>query len=176
MTGVQTCALPISQIFEREDYDQGDPITFSVHFRNDIAANSSQITAFEPDGDTSSILNVLYQAGGFSTNNSIFYNRTIPDDAEQGKWIFEVVYNTTSYGVLIYQEEFWVAEDCQTNIVHEDPLSIDAYYQASNTITSSSVISNNTHIVYDAENIITLLPGFRALVSSKLEIKTAGCN
>jgi hypothetical protein len=170
-----SCPQP-SQLFEQEVFDQGDPITFSVHYRNDLAANSSQVTAFEPDGDTSSILNTVFQAGGFSTNSAAFWNRTIENDAEQGKWIFEVVYNTTSYSVLTYQKEFWVAEDCQANLVFNSNHSVDRYYKASNTITSTADVINNAHVVYDAENIVTLLPGFLAPVGSKLEIKTNGCN
>jgi len=165
-----------SQIFAKEVFDRGDPITFSVHYRNDIAANTSQITAFEPDGDTSAILNVLYQPTGFSTNPFVFYNRTIPNDAERGKWIFEVVHTTTSYGTATYQLEFWVAQACQADIVFAGTHTVDRYYKASNTITSTANVSGSTHIVYDAENITILGPGFRAPVGSKLEIKTAGCN
>lgn len=164
-----------SQIFEQEVFDRNDPITFSVHYRNDIAANTSQITAFEPDGDTSSILNVLYQPGGFSTSPSIFYNRTIPADAERGKWTFEVVHTTTSYGTAVYQQEFWVAQACQPDLVLAGTHTVDRYYQTSNTISSTANVDNQ-HVIYDAENVTTLLPGFRAPVGCRFEVKTAGCN
>lgn len=166
----------LSQIFEQEVYDQGDSIFFSVHFRNDNLGNTAQITVFDPDGDTSTILNVLYQPGGFSTTNSIFYSRAIPNNAMQGKWTFEVVHTTAAYGTNIYQKEFWVAQDCQANPVYGGTHLTDRYYKASNTITSTATVGGSVHVVYDAENVTTLLPGFRAPVGSKLEIKTAGCN
>ena len=180
MTGTQQWTSPAcpqtSQLFDQDVFDQGDAITFSAHYRNDTSANSSQVTAFEPDGDTSTILNQAYQAGNFTASSSPRWNRTIPNDAEQGKWSFEVVYTTTSYGVLNYQYDFWVAQDCQANLVFNNNHTVDRYYKASNTITSTAQVIGNTHIVYDAENVTTLLPGFIAPVGSKLEIKTAGCN
>ena len=166
----------VSQLFEQDVFDQGDSIRFTVHYRNDIAANSTQITAFEPDGDTSSILNTMYSPSGFSTTNSIFYNRKIPDNALQGKWLFEAVHTTTSYGTDTYQFDFWVAQDCQANPVFGGTHTTPRYYKASNTITSTAIVNNGVHVVYDAENVTTLLPGFRAPVGSKLEIKLAGCN
>jgi hypothetical protein len=57
-----------------------------------------------------------------------------------------------------------------------NPLTTSKYYQASNKITSSSTMNNNIIIGYDAENFVTLLPGFRAPSGSRLEVKTAGCN
>lgn len=180
ITGTQNWTNPpcpqLAQIFEEDVFDRNDPITFSVHYRNDIAANSSQITAFEPDGDTSSILNQQYSPPGFQTNGSARYNRTIPADAERGKWIFEVVHTTTSYGTATYQQEFWVPQACQANIVFAGTHTIDRYYRASNSITSTATVNGSTHVVYDAENVTILSPGFIAPVGCKLEIKTAGCN
>lgn len=179
MTSSQLWTSPscpqLSQLFEKEVFDQGDSVYFSVHFRNDNAGNSAQVMVLEPDGDTS-MVNQVYNPGGFSTNSSIFYSRAFANNAEQGKWTFKVIHTTTSYGVTSYQMRFWVAEDCHNNIVHNNALTTNAYYKASNTITSSATINNGVHIVYDAENVTTLLPGFRAPVGSKLEIKTAGCN
>jgi hypothetical protein len=165
-----------SQIFEEDVFNRGDPITLSVHYRNDIPLNSSQITAFEPDGDTSTMLNVVYQPPAFNTNGFAFYNRTIANDAPRGKWTFEVVHTTTSYGTATYQLEFWVPQACQPDINIAGTHTIDRYYQASNTITSTANVSVSTHIVYDAVISATLTPGFFAPVGSKLEIKTAGCN
>jgi hypothetical protein len=141
-----------------------------------VNQNTTQTIAFEPDGDTSTILNQLYTATGFSTNNFIFYNRTIPNDAEQGKWNMRVIHTTSSYGTQIYNYPFWVAQTCQANYTFINPHTVNRYYKASNTINSSSLISNNRHIIYDAENIVTLTTGFRSVVGSKLEIKTAGCH
>ena len=180
MTSTQAWTAPtcpqLSQLFEQEVYDQGDSIYFSVHFRNDNTGNTAQITAFEPDGDTSTILNASYLAGSFSTNNSIFYRRAFPNNAPQGKWIFETVHTTGSYGTDTYQKEFWVTQDCQANPVIAGTHTIDRYYQASNTITSTATVGASVHVVYDAENVTTLLPGFIAPVGSKFEVKTAGCN
>lgn len=167
-----------AQIFEKTVFDPGEAITFSVHYRCDLNTNTTQLTAFEPDGDTSTLLNILYQRGGnfFSTNPSALWNNTIPNNAPKGKWIFEAVYNTSTYGTLAYQNEFWVAETCQADRNFVGTHTISRYYQASNTITSTADINNGVHVVYDPENYTILSPGFSAPVGSKLEIRTAGCN
>ena len=180
MTASQAWTSPpcpqVSQLFLKDVFDQGDSIIFSVHFRNDNSGNTAQITAFEPDGDTSSMLNVMYTAPGFSTSNSILYRRALSNGAPQGKWTFEAVHTTASYGTDAYEINFWVAQDCQANPVFAGTHSTDRYYKASNTITSTATVGGAVHVVYDAENVTTLLPGFIAPVGSKLEIKTAGCN
>jgi hypothetical protein len=166
----------LSQIFEKEVFDQGDSIIFSVHFRNDNTGNTTQVTAFEPDGDTSTLLNNFYTASSFTTNSNIIYSRAISNSAPQGKWTFEAVHTTASYGTDTYEITFWVAQDCQANPVFAGTHMVDRYYKASNTITSTATVGGSTHVVYDAESTTTLLPGFMAPVGSKLEVKTAGCN
>ena len=180
ITGAQNFTSPpcpqLSQLFDTDVFDRGDSIIFSVHLRNDIPANSSQVTAFEPNGDTSTILNVMYVPSGFSTNNFIRYSRTIPNNAPQGKWIFEIVHTTQSYGSNTYQLPFWVAQSCQTDLVFTGNHTVDRYYKASNTITSSATVVGSAHIVYDAETVTTLTAGFLAPSGCKFEIRTNGCN
>jgi hypothetical protein len=167
-----------SQTFEKTEFDRGDAITFSLHYRCDLNIDDTDVTAYEPDGDISTLLNLNYQRAGsfFSTNPFAFWSRTIPNDAEQGKWIFEAVYNTTTYGTLSYQKEFWVRQACVADRNFNGTHTIDRYYPTTNSITSSASVSNGTHIVYDPENYTVLYPGFIAVQGSKLEIKTAGCN
>ena len=163
---------------EKDVFDPGEAITFSVAIRHSLTIDSAVLEVFEPYGAQSNILDLTYIRSGTFFLRTVLprWNRTLASDAEMGKWNYHVTYYSTSYGITVFDKDFWVAEDCVANIVHEDPLTVSAYYQASNTITSSSEIQNNIHIVYDGENIITLLPGFLAPVGSKLEIKTAGCN
>ncbi len=167
-----------AQIFEKSVFNPGDPITFSAHYRADLNTNTSQFMVFEPDGDTSSILNLTYQRAGafFSTNPSAFYNRTIPNNAETGKWIFRVVYNTLTYGTLVYDQEFWVAQPCAGTLTFGGTHTVNRYYRTTNWITSTANVQNGVHVVYDPENYTILNPGFRAPPGSKLEIKTLGCN
>jgi len=167
-----------SQIFEQEVYDAGEQIVFSVHYRHNLTTDSTQLRAVEPDGDVSSILDLTYIRAGalHSTNPSVFWTSNIPGSPEVGKWTFEADYFTTTYGLLQYEEDFWVANSCIANYVFGGSHSLDRYYQASNSITSSADIQGNTHIVYDAENITILEPGFFAPQGSKLEVKTNGCN
>jgi hypothetical protein len=101
---------------------------------------------------------------------------TLSGSAPTGKWLYRVTYYSTTYGITVTNKNFWVAQPCVANRVLAGTHTIDRYYQTSNTITSTANISGSTHIVYDAENITTLNPGFLAPVGSKLEIKTAGCN
>ena len=168
----------LSQIFEKEAFEQGDPIVFSIHFRHNLTSDDTDIRAVEPDGDVNAILNLNYVRGGnfHSTNPSAWWSRTIPANAELGKWTLEADYNTTTYGLLQYEQEFWVASSCVANRVIGGVHTLDRYYQASNTITSTADIQGSTHVVYNAENVTTLNPGFSAPSGCKLEIKTTGCN
>lgn len=163
---------------EKYSFDQGEDITFSIAIRHSLTIDSAVIEVFEPDGDQSNILDLTYIRGGTFFLRAVLpvWNRTLAANAEMGRWRYKVTYYSTTYGITITEKEFWVAEDCLANIVHANPLTSNAYYQTSNTISSSSVISNGVHIVYDAENVTTLTTGFRAPVGSKLEVKTAGCN
>ena len=163
---------------EKDVFDQGDPITFSVAIRHSLTSDSAKLEVFEPDGDQSNILDLTYiRNGTFFLRTALpSWNRTIANNAQQGLWRFKVTYYTDTYGVQVEQKNFFVTQDCSPNIVHNNPLTVSRYYQASNTITSSSTMSNNIIIGYDAENVVTLSPGFRAPVGSKLEVKTAGCN
>ena len=180
ITGSQRFTSPpcpqLAQIFDAEVFDQGDSIFFSVHFRNDNSGNTTKSTAFEPDGDTSTVLNAFYTETNFSTNSNIFYSRMIPNNALQGKWTFEAVHTTASYGTDTYEKYFWVTQDCQADYNFIGTHTTSRYYVASNTISSTASINGGTHVVYDAENFTLLLPGFIAPVGSKLEVKTAGCN
>lgn len=163
---------------EKYSFDQGENITFSIAIRHSITIDSAVIEVFEPDGDQSNILDLTYIRTGTFFLRAVLpvWNRTLDANAEMGRWLYRVTYFSSTYGVSITEKEFWVAEDCEANIVHVNPLTSNAYYQTSNTISSSAVISNGIHIVYDAENVTTLTTGFRAPVGSKLEVKTAGCN
>ena len=164
---------------EKFIFNQGDPISFSVAIRHSLTSDVVVLEVFEPDGDQSNILDLSWQRNGppfFLRASLPVWNRNIVANAEQGKWTYRVTYNSTNYAPQIVESNFWVKEDCLANINHNAALTQDAYYQASNTITSSSSVNNNTHIVYDAENVTTLLPGFIAPIGSKLEIKLAGCN
>ena len=163
---------------EKFVFDQGEAITFSVAIRHSLTIDSAVLEVFEPDGDQSNILDLTYIRNGTFFLRAVLpvWNRTLDANAEMGRWLYRVTYYSSTYGVTVTEKNFWVAEDCQANIVHANPLTSNAYYQASNTISSSSVISNGVHIVYDAENVTTLTTGFRAPVGTKLEVKTAGCN
>jgi murein DD-endopeptidase MepM/ murein hydrolase activator NlpD len=163
---------------EKSVFDQGEAIFFSVAIRHSLTTDSVRLEVFEPDGDQSGILDLTWIRSGtfFLRTFLAVWNNTLAANAEMGKWIYRATYFSSSYPPDIVDTEFWVAEDCEADIVHNAALNEDAYYQASNTITSTSAVSNNVHIVYDAENITTLLPGFIAPVGSKFEIKTAGCN
>ena len=166
-----------AQIFEQDVFDAGEQIVFSVHYRHDLNTDSTQVRAVEPDGDVSTILDLTYQrAGAFhSTNPAALWTRNIPANPEIGKWTFEADYYTTTYGLLSYEQEFWVTGDCAVNYIFLFPHTVDRYYEASNTISSTATIVGDTHIVYDAENVTTLSPGFHAPQGCKLEIKTNGC-
>ena len=163
---------------EKFEFNQGDPITFSIAIRHSLTIDSAEIEVFEPDGDQSSILNTTYQRNGtfFLRAALAWWNRALANNAETGKWTYRVTYYSSNYAPQVVENNFWVKKDCEADISHNNALTTDAYYQASNTINSSSTINNNAHIVYDAENVTTLLPGFRAPVGSKLETKLAGCN
>jgi murein DD-endopeptidase MepM/ murein hydrolase activator NlpD len=163
---------------EREVFDPGEPITFSIAVRHSLTTDSARLEVFEPDGDQSDILDLTYIRTGtfFQRAILVWWNRTLDAEAERGKWRYRVTYFSGTYGTEVEETHFWVTESCVANIVHNAPLNTSRYYEASNTITSTSVIGNGVHIVYDGENVITLLPGFRAPVNSKLEVKTAGCN
>ena len=167
-----------SAIFETPVYDASEQIIFSLHYRHNLNIDSTQLRAREPDGDVSSILNRTYIRGGglHSTNPSAWWTRNIPGSPEIGKWTFEADYFTTTYGLLQYEKEFWVTGSCVANYVFNGTHTVDRYYEASNTISSTANIQGNTHVVYDAENVTTLSPGFIAPQGCKLEIKTAGCN
>ncbi len=163
---------------EKDVFDPGEAITFSIAVRHSLTTDSAKLEVFEPDGDTSTILALTFIRTGTFFLRAILpvWNSTIPNNAPKGKWVFKATYYTDTYGIQVVNKDFWVAETCQANIVHNANLGTNAYYQASNTISSTSVIINNAQIIYDAENIITLSPGFRAPVGSKFEVKTAGCN
>ena len=182
ITGTQPWTNPAcpqqAQIFEQDVYDAGDQIVFSVHYRHNLTSDSTQLRAREPDGDVSSILDLTYQRAGtfHSTNPAAFWTRNIPANPEVGKWTFEADYFTTTYGLLQYEQEFWVANACVANYNFTNPHSVDRYYKASNTITSTADIVGTTHIVYDAENVTTLSPGFIAPQGCRFEVKTNGCN
>lgn len=163
---------------EKDEFNQGDPITFSIAIRHSLTTDSAKIEVFEPDGDQSDIIDLTYIRNGsfFQRTWLPVWNRTLDADAETGLWKYKVTYYTDTYGVQVVQKNFFVKEDCVAVISHMDPLTSSKYYQASNKITSSSTMNNNIIIGYDAENFVTLLPGFRAPSGSKLEVKTAGCN
>jgi murein DD-endopeptidase MepM/ murein hydrolase activator NlpD len=163
---------------EKVAFDQGEAITFTIAIRHSLTTDSAVVETFEPDGDQSSLIDLTYIRSGTFFSRAVLprWSRTLAANAQRGRWLYKVTYYSGTYGVTTVEKDFWVAQSCQANIVHNTPLTSNAYYQASNTISSSSVISNGVHIVYDAENVITLTTGFRAPVGSKLEIKTAGCN
>jgi len=163
---------------EKYVFDQGEAITFSIAVRHSITTDSAKLEVFEPDNDQSDILDLTFiRVGTFFFRTFIgVWNRTLDADAEMGQWRYRVTYYSDSYPPDVVETNFWVAEDCAANIVHNTPLTTEAYYQASNTITSSSSISNSIQIVYDAENVTRLLPGFIAPVGCRFEVKTAGCN
>lgn len=163
---------------EKYAFNQGEAITFSIAVRHSLTSDSAVVEVFEPDGDQSSILDLTYIRAGSFFQKAILktWNRNLDGNAEIGKWKYRVTYYSSSYAPQIVESNFWVKEDCVANISHNNPLTQSSYYQASNTITSTSTVSNGIHIVYDAENVATLLPGFIAPVGSKLEIKLAGCN
>ena len=163
---------------EKFSFNQGDAITFSIAIRHSLTSDSAVIEVFEPDGDQSNILNTTYIRGGTPFLRAVLptWNRNLSNTAEQGKWKYRVTYYSSSYAPKVEEINFWVKEDCVANIVHNNPLNQSTYYQTSNTITSTSTVGNGVHIVYDSENVTTLLPGFIAPVGSKLEIKLAGCN
>ncbi len=164
---------------EKEVFNQGDAITFSIAIRHSINTDSAKIEVFEPDGDQSSILDLTYIRSGspfFQRTWIAIWNRTLANNALAGKWRYRVTYYSDSYAPDVVETTFWVKEDCVADIVHNAALTSSKYYQTSNTITSTSAINNNVHIVYDAENVTTLLPGFIAPVGSKFEVKLAGCN
>jgi murein DD-endopeptidase MepM/ murein hydrolase activator NlpD len=164
---------------EKEVYDQGEAIFFSVAIRHSINTDSAKLEVFEPDGDQSGILDLTY----IRSNPPFFlrtvlpvWNNTLANNAPSGKWKYRVTYYSDSYAPDIVETYFWVSEDCVADIVHNAALTSSKYYEASNTITSTSAINNNVHIVYDSENVTTLLPGFIAPVGSKFEVRLAGCN
>ncbi|MDQ3016017.1 MAG: M23 family metallopeptidase [Bacteroidota bacterium] len=163
---------------EKDVFDPGEAITFSIAVRHSLSTDSAKLEVFEPDGDTSTILDLTYIRTVSFFQRAILptWSRTLANNAPKGKWLFKATNYSVTYGTQVVNKNFWVAESCQANIVHSSNLSVNAYYQASNTISSTSVIINNAQIIYDAENIITLSPGFRAPVGSKFEVKTAGCN
>ncbi len=163
---------------EKVAFDQGEGITFTIAIRHSLTTDSAIVETFEPDGEQSSLIDLTYIRSGNFFSRAVLprWSRTLDANAERGRWLYRVTYYSGTYGVTIVEKDFWVAQNCQANIVHANPLNSNAYYQASNTISSSSVISNGVHIVYDAENVTTLTTGFRAPVGSKLEVKTAGCN
>jgi murein DD-endopeptidase MepM/ murein hydrolase activator NlpD len=163
---------------EKDVFNPSDPITFSVAIRHSLTIDSAVLQVFEPDGDQSTLIDLTYiRAGTFFSRAVLpFWNRTLSGSAPTGKWLYRVTYYSTTYGITVTNKNFWVAQPCVANRVLAGTHTIDRYYQTSNTITSTANISGSTHIVYDAENITTLNPGFLAPVGSKLEIKTAGCN
>ena len=163
---------------EKYVFDAGEAMSFSIAIRHSITSDSAVVETFEPDGDPSTLIDLTYiRMGTFFLRTALpVWNRTLANNAPKGKWRYRVTYYSGSYGTQVEEINFWVAENCVGNLVHNAPMTQSKYYQASNTITSSSVISNNVHIVYDAENITTLTPGFQAPVGSKLEVKTNGCN
>ena len=160
---------------EKTSFNQGDPIAFTIAVRHSLTSDSAVMRVFEPDGDISNMLNLTFiRTGDYFLKRALFWwTNTINSNAETGKWTYQVTYYSTNYSPQTVSVDFWVKEDCQANIIHNSPLTEDAYYQTSNTITSLSSINNGTHIVYDSENVTTLLPGFIAPVGSKLEIKLA---
>lgn len=164
---------------EKFIFNQGDPITFSIAIRHSLTSDSLVIEVFEPDGDQSSILDLTWSRTGpptFLRASLPVWNRNLSNTAEQGKWTYRVTYYSSSYAPKTEEVNFWVKQDCVANIVHNNPLTTSKYYQTSNTITSSSSVNNNIHIVYDSENVTRLLPGFIAPVGSKFEVKLSGCN
>ena len=163
---------------EKDVFDRGEAITFTVAIRHSLNVDSAVLKVFEPDGDQSTILDLTYiRAGGYFVK-SVFprWNRTLDPDEEIGKWTFEVTYYSLTYGVSVLTKEFWVTAPCVTNYNFSNPHTLDRYYEASNTIISTSEIVGNTHVIYDAGNNTTLLPGFIAPPGSRFQVKTSGCN
>ena len=164
---------------EKSDFYQGDSIFFSIAIRHSLTSDSAVVELFLPNGDQSSFLDLTYIREGppfFKKTHSYYWNGIIENSTAKGKWTYRVTYYSSSYAPQIVESNFWVKNDCITNLQHIVPLTQSRYYQASNIITSSSTISNDVHIVYDAGNFVALLPGFIAPVGSKLEVKLAGCN
>ena len=168
----------LDDIYEEEAYSQGDSIFFSLHYRNSLKPDTTTVRAIEPDGGISSFLNVEYVRNGNYHKNfhDAKWNKKIPDNAEKGKWKFKATYNTSTYGILNYQKFFWVKETCVYDRNIEGTHNVDRYYPASNSIISTSTVSVGNHVVYNAESFTELKPGFHAVVGSKIEIKTDGCN
>ena len=163
---------------EKFEFNQGDPISFSIAIRHSLTSDSAVVELFEPDGDQSNLIDLTYQRGGTFFLRAILpaWNTVLSNSAETGKWTYRVTYFSTNYAPQVVESNFWVKEDCTSDLVHNNGLTQDRYYQTSNTITSTAAVNNNVHIIYDSENVTRLLPGFVAPVGSKLEVKLAGCN
>ncbi len=165
---------------EKNYFDPGDAVTFSISIRHSITSDSAKLEVFEPDGTQSSILDLTYirsNANGFFLRSvQPFWNRTFDNNDPLGKWRFKVTYYSQSYGTTITNHEFWLAQPCIANQVIAGTHVTNRYYQTSNTISSTADVSIGTHVVYDAENYTILSPGFVSPTGSKLEIKTNGCN
>lgn len=170
------CPQPAS-VFEEDVYVEDDSIHFSIRFRADLSVNTSTVRVYEPDGDLSDILNVVYQqASLFRTESSARWPRRIPANAEMGKWTYEVEYSTFDANPT-YQKEFWVAQACAVGNLNLVGLhSTDQYYQSESIITSTANVPVGVHTVYNAGNYAVLSPGFVASSGSELDVKAEGCN
>jgi len=178
-TAPTTPACPGLEVPNEKNYfDPGDPVTFSISIRHSITSDSAKLEVFEPNGTQSNILDLTYIRAGtfFLRSAQPFWNATFANNAPLGKWRFKVTYYSQSYGITVTNHDFWLAQPCVANQALAGTHNTPRYYQTSNTITSTAGVSNGIHVVYDAENYTILSPGFVAPTGSKLEIKTAGCN
>jgi hypothetical protein len=88
---------------EKDEFNQGYPITFSIAIRHSLTTDSAKIEVFEPDGDQSDIIDLTYIRNGsfFQRTWLPVWKRTLDADAEPGLWKYKVTYYTDTYGVQV---------------------------------------------------------------------------
>lgn len=165
-------------LFEEDVFEREDPITFSIHLRNNLSGNTSSLRVFDPTGSQADFFSAIYNDdNGFSTELNRRWDSSIPSDAPIGKWTFQLQYETPSSGTLTIEKKFWVANSCvQNNIQLAGLHNVDRYYRSNSTILSDANVPPGIHTIYDANEMTILEPGFKAVTGSKFEVKTNGCN
>ena len=153
-------------------FEPGDSIVFGGYYRHASNNYTASATVYQPN-------NAVWDSwsdddqftNSFHRTRSVLRPMKLPNDAWQGRWLYQVVFEGA-----IYRTEFFVST-CAENRNLSGTISIPYFRKASNSINSTQTILGNysSNTIYQAGNAIVLQPGFWSKNDSKFVTRLTNC-
>lgn len=161
----------LETINEQTIFEPGSQIYLGVYLRHALSSDSFTLSLIRPDGTTYWTTN--HTPSSFYASYMFYFSTYIGYTEQEGEWSLVV---DASYGDSC--SSAFIIGDCDEDLVLNGPVEAGVGLikeEASNSITSTSVINSESNVIYDAGNSVELNPGFEVKQSALFEAYLDGC-